>query len=551
MAVLAVCCAKIAVARQKAAAKAGEPANRSENWSTFYGTERGWSYSPLDQISTKTVDRLGLAWTFDTGAGLGIESAPLIVDGVLYLVDRNNAVFALDAATGELRWKYIYKPKVANYKPRYPGRVRGLAFGNGHVFLGTNDNHVVSLNVGTGEEAWKVEIEDAIACGCTISSAPLFVKNKVITGITGGDAAHRGYLTAFDANTGKIVWRFYTIPKPGEPGSETWPGDSWKLGGGSTWYTGSYDPELNLIYWGTSNPSSDYYGNDRQGANLYTDCLVAIDADTGKLKWYFQETPHDVYDFDSNPEPILIDAAEKHEKRRLVLHSSKSGFAYVFDRKNGRLIRTFPYADSITWTRGLDKNGVPIDPVIPGRDPNFTFCPGGPGARNRNHSAYSPRTGLWYTTSYELCSEITPQKQDVQEGDEWIGGSRTTHLNPNHLPHIAAFDPLTGAKRWSFNTLYLNASSLLATGGDLVFAGDVMGNAFALNAKSGEKVWSFNTGFRLASPPVTFAAGGKQYVAMTVGGGTSIEIQVPLLWAETRGKLPGVASKVFVFTLNN
>jgi alcohol dehydrogenase (cytochrome c) len=278
---------------------------------------------------------------------------------------------------------------------------------------------------------------------------------------------------------------------------------------------------------------------------------VAIDADTGKLKWYFQETPHDVYDFDSNPEPVLIDQTVKAKKQRLVLHSSKNGYAYVFDRATGHLIRAFPYADSITWTRGLDENGAPIAAVIPGKDTQFTFCPGGPGARNRNHSAYSPRTGLWYTTSYELCSEITPEKQDVHEGDEWIGGSRTIHLNPGHEPHIAAFDPLTGAKRWSFNTSYLNASSLLATGGDLLFAGDVMGNAFALDARSGEKVWSFNTGFRLASPPVTFAVGRRQYIAMTVGGGTAIEIQVPLLWPETRGKLPGVASKLFVFALKN
>ena len=469
VAILAISCAEIVVAQQKSSAKPDPPSNRIQNWSSFYGTERGWSYSPLDQISTKTVGRLGLAWSFDTGAGGGIESAPLIVDGVLYLVDRNNNVFALQAATGKLLWKYAYKTKIAGYKPRYPGRVRGLAFGNEHVFLGTNDNHVVSLNAGTGEEVWKVEIEDAIACGCTISSAPLFVKNKLITGITGGDAAHRGYLTAFDANTGKVVWRFYTIPTPGEPGSETWSGDSWKLGGGSTWFTGSYDSELNLIYWGTSNPSSDYFGDDRKGSNLYTDCLVAIDADTGKVKWYFQETPHDVYDFDSNPEPILINAASKNGIQKLVLHSSKNGFAYLFDRTNGHLIRTFPYADSITWTRGLNKDGVPIDPVIPGADPNFTFCPGGPGARNRNHSAYSPRTNLWYTTSYELCSEITPAKQDVHEGDEWIGGSRTTHLNPNHQPHIAAFDPLTGAKRWVFQYGVFECQLTAGNGGKPAF----------------------------------------------------------------------------------
>ena len=289
-----------------------------------------------------------------------------------------------------------------------------------------------------------------------------------------------------------------------------------------------------------------------QGANLYTDSLVALDADTGKLRWYFQETPHDVYDYDSNPEPVLIDVQLNGQMRKLVIHSSKNGFAYVLDRETGKFVRGFPYVDTVTWTKGLDKDGKPVDPVMEeaGKvDKDYLFCPGTQGGRNRNHSAYSPQTGLWYTTALEVCSHLTPQKQQVNEGESFWGGQREEQLNPNAVPHIAAFDPLTGKKQWSFATRFFNASSLLATAGDLVFGGDIEGSAFALDAKTGQKLWSFNTGSRIASPAVSFSVNGRQYVAIDSGGGSLIEARAPLYWPEAKNHIGQDASTLFVFAL--
>jgi alcohol dehydrogenase (cytochrome c) len=525
-------------------------AKEPQNWLTFFGNYRAWSYSPLNQITRENVHRLVPAWTFPTGGRGGLESAPIIADGKLYLVNQENNIFALDAATGTLLWNYTYKP--AKDARAGNGRARGLAIGFGMLYMGTRENHLVALDAKTGKEVWNIEIENSVKCGCGISSAPLLVKDKVITGVTGGESAHRGYISAFNAKTGQLSWRFYTIPEPGQPGSETWAGDSWKLGGGSSWFTGSYDPELNLVFWGVGNPSSDLYGGDRLGANLYTDSLVALDADTGKLRWYFQETPHDVYDYDSNPEPVLIDVEQNGQMRKLVIHSSKNGFAYVLDRENGKFVRGFPYADTVTWAKGLDKDGKPVEPVMAeaGKvDKDYLFCPGTQGGRNRNHSAYSPVTRLWYTSALEVCSHLTPQREEAKEGESYWGGQREEQLNANAVPHIAAFDPLTGKKVWTFATKYFNASSLLTTAGDLLFGGDIEGNAFALDDRTGQKLWSFNTGSRIASPAVSYSVNGRQFVAIASGGGSLIEARAPLYWPEAKNHIGQDASTLFVFAL--
>jgi alcohol dehydrogenase (cytochrome c) len=524
------------------AAKIEHAAKEPQNWLTFFGNYQAWSYSPLEQITRENVKQLVPSWTFPTG-GQGLEAAPIVEDGVLYIESEENNVFAVEANTGRPIWSYMY-PHAQH------GHARGVAIGYGMIFLGTNDDHLLALNAKTGKEVWNVEVEPAEKCGCRINSAPIVLKDKVISGGTGGDAAHRGYLSAFDVKTGKLIWRFYPVPAPGEPGSETWAGDSWKLGGGSTWFTGSYDPQLNLIYWGVSNPSSDLYGEDRQGANLYTDCLIALDADTGKLKWYFQETPHDLYDYDSNPEPVLIDVKEGGRQRKLVLHSSKNGYAYLLDRETGKFFSSFPYVEAVTWTKGLDKNGKPIDPVIPEEGKDYVFCPGALGGHSRNHSAYSPRTGWWYSTSFEACDHYIPKKQVPKEGASYNGGEWHHLLSPNSTPFIGAFDPLTGKRKWAFRTQYFNSSSLLATAGDLVFGGDIEGYAFALDAKTGEKIWSFNTGGRISGYPVSYSVNGRQYIAIPTGGGAIAEGYVSTLWPESKGHLPQNSSTLFVFALN-
>ena len=536
-------------AQELTAARIEHAEKEPQNWLTFFGNYRAWSYSPLDQITRENVKQLVPAWAFATGGQSGLEAAPLIVDGVLYIENHQNHVFAVDAATGRPLWTYAYESSRKSSSAEPALGTRGLAIGYGLVYMGTRDNHIVAIDAKTGKEVWNVQVPDTSQC-CGITAAPLLVKDKVITGVVGGEWAHRGYLTAFDAKTGKMVWRFYTIPAPGEPGSESWPGDSWKIGGGSTWFTGSYDPELNLIYWGIGNPSSDFFGDHRKGANLYTDSLVALDADTGKLKWYFQEIPHDLWDFDSNPEPVLIDVNQNGQQRKLVLHSNKGGYAYLLDRETGKLVKAFPYAQDVNWSGGLDEHGKPMKPVAPGKGSDYFFCPGTLGPRNFNHSAYSPRSGLWYTNDFEICGRIEPEDLDVKEGDRYFGGTMPARqLNPNSKPNISAFDPLTGERKWTFATKYPNASSLLATAGDLIFAGDLEGYAFALDAKSGEKLWSFNTGAKIAAPPVSFSVNGRQYVAISTGGGSIVERQVPDLYPEAKGHLPADASTLFVFAL--
>jgi alcohol dehydrogenase (cytochrome c) len=526
-------------------------AKEPQNWLTYYGNYAAWSYSPLSQIERDNVQRLAPVWAFAAGlptnASLraGLEAAPLIADGVLYLVGMQNNVYALDAVTGKPLWNYVY-PLRDDVELFGNKGSRGLAIGDGVIFMGTQDDHVVALDAKTGKEVWNVVLDDNAKCHCSITSPPLYVKGKLITGVAGGDGPFRGYINGLDAKTGKLLWHFHTIPEPGEPGSETWLGDSWKIGGVATWLQGSYDPELNLVYWGTGNAFPDLRGEKREGSNLFAASLIALDADTGKMKWYYQETPHDVYDFDSNMEPVLLDASVDGKSRKLVLHSSKNGFAYLLDRETGKFIKAFAFADTVNWTKGLNQNGQPIEALTPSDATlDHLTCPGPAGARNFNHSAYSPRTGWWYTSSTELCSHITPPKDP--NGNQNIRVGR--QINPDSPPHIAAFDPLTGKRQWEFATTYFNQSSLLVTAGDLIFGGSLNGDAFALDARTGKQVWSFNTGSRIVAAPVSYSVNGRQFVAIASGGGAAIDGQIATFWPEAKDRLPQPSATLFVFAL--
>jgi alcohol dehydrogenase (cytochrome c) len=516
-----------------------------QNWLTFYGNYKGWSYSPLNQITRENVKQLAPVWALSAGVPPadpilrpGLQAGPLVADGVIYLEGMQNNIYAADAATGKLLWTYTY-PWTEKGNMQSLRGARGLAIGDGRIYMGTQDNHMVAVDAETGKEVWNIQVEDMTKCLCDITSPPLFVKGKVIAGVAGGGlGVVRGYLNAFDAKTGQRAWHFDVIPAPDQPGGDTWSGDSWKTGGGATWYTGTYDPELNLIYWGTGDPAQVYVGSARPGTNLYSTSLLALDADTGKLKWYFQETPHDLYDYDAAAEAVILDLDLAGRKRKVVLHPNKSGFAYILDRETGKYLRSFPYG-SPNWAKGIDENGRPIDPLVPSDHKDFVMCPGlGPGARGIQHSAYSPRTGWWYTTDLEICSTL--------KGGE---GAGAPILNPNNPPQISAFDPATGKKAWAFKTKYYNLSSLLTTAGDLVFGGDLEGNAFALDAKTGEKLWSFNTGGRIVAAPVSFSVAGRQFVTISSGGGANIESYMPALYPESKGHLPQPSSMLFVFAL--
>ena len=532
------------------AVHAQDGATRAD-WPFYGGTQLAWRYSALDQVNTANVKKLAPAWAFQTGDyEQGLQSTPIVIDGKLYLSTSRSQVFALDAASGRMLWQYKYPlPRTAGANTQN----RGLAVGAGKVFLGTYDDYMVAIDQQTGREMWRVAVDDQRQCGCAITGAPLFVKDKVIVGSTGGDGALRGYLTAFDAKTGHLAWRFYTVPAPGEKGNDTWKGDSWKFGGGATWMTGSYDPSLNLVYWGTGNAASDLYAGDRyvgereDGANLYTASVVALDADTGKLRWYYQEVPKDVWDYDSAYECVLMDREVRGQMRKLLVHINKGGFAFVLDRVTGKYLGAFPIVENHNWTSGLTEDGKFTGRVEPVEDKPTFVCPGPEGGKSWNQIAYSPRTGLIYSPGLEICSQHQARRQEPVEGRGFIGGN-WSHMAPHDGParsHLDAFDPVTGKKVWTYPYKYALLASVLATAGDLVFTGDPEGFFFALDARTGKKLWSFQTGAGHRGSAVTYSVNGRQYIATPTGWGSIVGRTIPDLWPEAESFRAGSTLMVF------
>ncbi|MEW5977888.1 MAG: PQQ-dependent dehydrogenase, methanol/ethanol family [Acidobacteriota bacterium] len=523
--------------------------SETHNWLTYSGTYDAWRYSPLDQINRTNVKQLVPVWAFQTGVVEGgFSCTPLVMDGVMYITAPWNRVFALDAVTGQELWHYYYKaPK--DFGLIYGPWNRGVAIGHGLVFMGTIDNHLVALDARTGKEVWDVNIENMQQCGCNITGAPLVVKDKVIVGVTGGDSAHRGYLNAFDAKTGRRAWRFWTIPGPGEKGNETWAGDSWKYGGGATWMTGSFDPALNLVYWGVGNPAADFYGEARKGRNLYTDSIVALDADSGKLRWYYQQIPHDVWDWDTAYESILLDLPVDGKARKLLVNPNKGGYTWVLDRATGEFINAWPFVENLNWITGIDKEGNLLGRNDPQEGKPTVICPSIGGGRSWNHASYSPSTGFLYTTGIEWCQSVTVQKEDPDPGKIFFGGVFELVRPPKGEPggHFDAVDPLTGKKHWTYTSKYPLLASAVATGGDVVFTGDPEGRFLAFDARNGEKLWTFSTGSGHRGSPISYAVNGRQFIAVPSGWGSAVAGLMPQMWPETE-HFPGGCT-LFVFAL--
>src|SRR5271154_1174233 len=392
-----------------------------QNWLTYSGNLSGQRYSELTQIRPDNVKSLEMQWAFQARSTEKFETTPIVVDGKMYLTQAPNDIVALDAETGRTFWIYNYTPST-DARPCC-GRVnRGVAILGDTLFMATLDSHLIAIDATNGHPIWNVEVASAKA-GYAMTLAPLVIKDKVIVGVAGGEYGIRGYISAYDAKTGKEAWRFYTIPGPGEPGHETWAGDSWKHGGAPVWLTGSYDSSTNLTYWGIGNPGPDYNGKVRVGDNLYSDCVVALDADTGKLKWYFQFTPHDVYDYDSVQVPVLADIDWKGKNRKIMLWANRNGFAYVLDRTTGEFLDGKPFA-KVTWATGLDERGRPMrvaaNNPTSGGTPTY---PGPLGATNWYSPSYSPRTGLFYIPAWDNYHanfvEATPE---YTEGKSYTGG---------------------------------------------------------------------------------------------------------------------------------
>jgi len=503
-----------------------------QNWLTYSGSTMSQRYSPLTQITPGNVNNLQLQWAFQARSLEKFEATPLVVDGMMYLTQAPNDVVALDAATGEIKWLYSYSP--SREARVCCGRVnRGLAILGTTLYMGTIDAHLVAINARTGEVVWNKEVAKPEA-GYSITHAPLVVKDKVIVGTAGGEYGIRGSIAAFDAATGNETWRFYTIPGKGEPGNETWAGDSWMHGGASVWMTGSYDPELNLTYWGVGNPGADFNGDQRPGDNLYSDCVVALDADTGKLKWYFQFTPHDVWDYDSVQVPVLADMNwtgkdGRTQPRKVMLWANRNGFFYALDRTSGQFLQGKPFT-KVTWATGLDEAGRPmrVNAMEPTAD-GVKVYPSLTGGTNWYSPSYSPRTGLFYIPVWEeVFGNITKTTESFDEGKLFTGGSFRTSVpglrggqmrKPGDEGYglVRAIDPHTGEKKWEFRMNDVTMSGILTTASDLLFTGGREGFFQALDARNGKLLWKANAGGEIAMGPMTYQVNGKQYVAFAAG----------------------------------
>ncbi|MYD69481.1 MAG: PQQ-binding-like beta-propeller repeat protein [Acidobacteria bacterium] len=490
------------------------------DWPSYHGSDSGNRHSPLDQIDRDNVERLALEWFYPIPDMPMIEGTPVVIAGVMY-VTAVNQVYALDAATGREIWRYA--------QPRTEGLVgdpaiglnRGVAVRGDRVFTVTDHAHVIALDRFTGELIWDTEMDDYREHYGAVA-APLVVGDLVIAGISAGDTGLRGFLDAFHAGTGERAWRFWTIPAPGEPGSETW-GDPEVLrrGCGATWLTGSYDAELDLLYWATGNPCPDLNGDRRPGDNLYTNSVVALRPETGEMVWYFQFTPHDTHDWDAQEPLLLIDEEFRGESRKLLVQGNRNGFFYVLDRTNGQFLLGEPFVNQ-TWADGLDDSGRPI--VRPGTDPTeegVDVCPAIRGATNWWATSYHPGTGLFYLLAHESCMTYTKNDQEWQRGRSWLGGTvRLADGSPNQK-FIRAIDIQTGRTVWSHAQTgqAQTYSGVLSTDGDLVFFGEDSGAFAALDAASGVPLWHIPINQDWKASPMTYEVGGRQYVAIASGLG--------------------------------
>ncbi len=450
-----------------------------------------------------------------------------MVDGIMYTVQAPNDVVALDAATGRVFWTYSYHPE--HGRPCC-GRVnRGLAILGDTLFMGTLDAHLIAIDAKDGHPIWQTTVAKARAA-YVITHAPLVIKDKVLVGVAGGEFGIRGFIAAYDSRTGREVWRFSTVPGPGEPGHETWGGNSSERGGAPIWMTGSYDADLNLTYWGTGNPSPDWNSDVRPGDNLYSDSVIALDADTGKLKWYYQFTPHDDFDFDSVQIPVLADIEWQGKPRKVMLWANRNGFFYVLDRTTGQFLLGKPFV-KVTWARGFDERGKPlrVEGQTPSLDGTLVY-PGNPGGTSWYSPSYSPRTGLFYIPAWvDSASVFVKLPGEYHEGRDYSGGTTRSSVPFNWSPApnfrkeeegygaVRALDPQTGERKWEFKMTDVTEAGILTTASDLLFSGGREGYFYALDARTGALLWKTSLGAAVISSPMTYSVGGKQYVAVNAG----------------------------------
>ena len=503
------------------------------NWLTYSGSYASTRHSLLEQITPSNVDDLELKWVFQARSLENFTATPLVVDGVMYVTQAPNDVVALDAATGRVFWVYEYTPSPES-RPCC-GRVnRGVGILGDTLFMATIDAQLIAIDAVTGSPVWQTRVGEP-SQGYAMTVAPLVIDDKVVVGVAGGEYGIRGYIAAYDAATGDEVWRFYTIPGPGEPGNDTWSGDSWRTGGASVWLTGSYDPELNLTYWGIGNPGPDWNPAQRRGDNLYSDSVVALDADTGELRWYFQFTPNDPYDYDAVQIPVLADIETADgQVVKVMLWANRNGFFYALDRTTGRFINGRPFV-TVNWAEGLDDSGRPIQtPQAPGE---VTY-PGVQGGTNWYSPSYNPGTGLFYLSAWENYGAIfepASEPEEYREGQLFLGGrpmpaipgaAAPPALTRGHVNRwteavgngaVIALDPRTGEQRWKFEMTDMTTSGILTTASDVLFTGGREGYFYAFDARDGELLWRATLGGVVHNGPMSYQVDDAQYVAAAAG----------------------------------
>jgi len=498
-------------------------AQEPQNWLAYSGTYDNQRHSPLTQITPANVRNLELQWVWQARSLEKFEATALVVNGVLYTVQAPNDLVALDAVTGRVFWTYSHTP--AAQARTCCGRVnRGVAILGDTLYMGTIDAHLLAIDARSGQLIWDTVVANA-AERYSITHAPLVVNNKVMVGTAGGDMGIRGLIAAFDAKTGKEAWRFYTIPGPGEPGNDSWSGTSWMTGGAGVWNIGAYDPETNLTFWGTGNPAPDWDGRSRLGDNLYSNSVVALDADTGKLKWHYQFTPHDELDYDSTQVPVLADIQWQGRPRKVMLWANRNGVMYVLDRRTGEFLKGKPYV-KVNWMDGFDSKGRPHR--VPGKVPTpegTLIQPHVHGATNWQPASFSPHTGLFYVAHFENSATIVTEGLSPRAAG--INNRATTMGQVNLQPFyntldeaygvVRAYDPATLEPKWEFKMADITWAGVLTTASDLVFSGGKEGYFFALDARSGQLLWKAALGGQVNSGPMSYAVNGRQYVSVAAG----------------------------------
>ncbi|HYM18080.1 MAG TPA: PQQ-dependent dehydrogenase, methanol/ethanol family [Micropepsaceae bacterium] len=507
-----------------------------QNWLTYGGSYQSQRFSTLKQITPENVKNLEQKWVLQDQVFGAWESNPLVVDGIMYVTERPNDVIALDAKTGKVFWLYRYTNS-PDARVCCGANNRGVAMLGNTLYMGTLDAHLVAIDSRNGKPLWTVPVGDP-KTGYSITMAPLAVKDKIIVGMGGGEYGIRGFIAAYDAATGKQAWRFNTIPGPGEPGHETWNEEDWMTGGASAWVTGSYDPQLNTIYWGIGNPGPDWNPNQRHGDNLYSDSVVALDADTGKLKWHFQFSPNDPYDYDSVQVPVLADMDWQGRPTKVMMWGNRNGFFYVLDRTSGKFLLGQPFV-KVNWASGIDNNGRPMITPQPAGSPTY---PGVQGGTNWYPPSYSPSTGYFYLSAWENYAAIfRPEEQQYVAGRNFSGGGFTILAPTPGAPTIGvgrrgpinnwtsevgsgatiAIDPHTGKRVWSFPQYDVTDAGMLTTASDILFTGGREGYFYALDAKTGKELWKASLGGSIVNAPVTYQIDGKQYLT-TISGHTLV-----------------------------